>query len=148
MNDTIENMLSQIEKVDQEIFDLEQTIEQPLFLLNQKKEVAKMALDLEVAKIAAESLKHKKYGCGTHNIETQAYKIKTTVSKKVTWDDALLQNGCKVIDEANRDPRDCIKHQLSVSETNYNGFTDDIKNLMEPARTVEPSKPTIKVVRK
>ena len=148
MTKTIEEMISDIEKIDDQIFEINQTIADKVASLNKKKEDIKKSLDEEVSKIAIVELKDKDYGCGTANIETDRYKVKVTVSKKIKWDQSALRNVANQISVAGQDPEDFIKYKLSVSETDYKKFPDEIQKAFEPARTVEPSVPTVKIERK
>jgi len=148
MSKNIEEMIEQINKLDDEIFALQQPINPKIAELSAKKSAIKSELDLIIAKDAAENLKNNDYGCGTFNLETDRYKIKTVVSKKVKWDEGMLLGIEETIKEAGQNPRDFIKQKLSVSETSYKTFPDNIKEVFEPARSVEPSAPKITIERK
>lgn len=144
----IETMVNQIEKLDREIFELEQTIAEKKAGLVKKRDEMKGLLDAEIAKEAAAQLKGNDYGCGTATIETALHKIKVTVSKKVKWNESKLHDIKVLIAAANKNPADYIKEKLSVSETDYKKFPDDIQAVFEPARSVEPSAPKIEIISK
>lgn len=144
----IETMIDQINDLDRKIFDLEKTIADKKSGLVKKKNEMKALLDAEIAKQASVQLKDKDYGCGTATIETALHKIKLVVSKKVKWDEKQLFSIREKIVEAGKNPNDFIKEKLSVSETAYKEFDDEIKEVFEPARSVEPSAPVIKIERK
>lgn len=145
---TIEKLIGEVDKLDVEIFELNQTIADRVAGLQNKKAEVKELLDKEIYSQCAEQLADKDYGCGTANIETTLFKIKTTVSKKVKWDEALLRNVADDIRLAGRDPEVYIKYKLSVSETAFKGFPDNIQQAFLPARSVEPSAPKITIERK
>lgn len=144
----IETMINQVEKFNQEIYDLEQTIADKKGAIVKKRNEMQELLDAEIAKEVEPQMSTKDYGCGTVNIDTGAFKIKTTVRKTVKWDEKALFEIRKKIIEAGENPSAYIKEKLSVSETAYNDFDPDIQKVFEPAREVIPSKPSIKIERK
>lgn len=148
MTKDIDAMIGEVNLYDQQIFDLQQTIADKVHALTQARNEAKEKLDLEITKLAMKELKGKDYGCGTANIETPLYKIKTVVSKSVKWDEDILRRIAGQIKEAGQDPEVYIKYKLSVSETAFKSFPEPIQQAFIPARTVEPSSPKITIERK
>lgn len=148
MSQQIEKYIVEVEALNQEIYNINQTIADKVYELKQKKTTIQNKLDAEIAKVAAKELKDKEYGCGTANIETPHFKIKTVVSKNVKWDEKILKGIKQQIIAAGQNPEIYIKEKLSVSEAAYKGFPDDIKEVFLPARTVEPSAPKITYERK
>ena len=144
----IETMIVEIDKLDDEIFALNQTIADKVNALQTKRRESKAELDLAIAKEASVDLKDKDYGCGTANIETERHKIKVTVSKSVKWDEKQLHVIRQQIIDAGKKPTDFIKEKLSVSETAYKGFSPEIQRTFESAREVSASAPKIEIVRK
>lgn len=141
-------MIKEVDGLDDQIAALEASIaDKKSGLVNKRNEI-KDLLNAEITKEAMEQLKDNDYGCGTANIETDRYKVKVTVSKGVKWDEVVLRNIAEQIREGGQNPEDYIKYKLSVSETDYKKFGDNIQAVFEPARTVEPSKPVIKIERK
>jgi len=148
MSKNIEVMIGEIDKLDDQVFELNQTIADKVNALQNKKSELKSMLDVEIAKAATGDLTNKEYGCGTATIETARHKIKVVVSKKVKWDEKQLFVIRNQIIDAGQNPSAYIKEKLSVSETAYKGFTPDIQKTFEPARSVEPSAPKITIERK
>lgn len=148
MTQNIETMIGEVDKLDDEIYKLEQTIADKVSGLRAKRNEMNDLLQAQIIKEASEDLKDKDYGCGTANIETGRHKVKVTVSKKVKWDESQLSGIRQQIIDGGQDPSAFIKEKLSVSETAYKGFDPEIQKVFEPARTVEPSKPVIKIERK
>lgn len=144
----IETLINQVDQVEQEIFKLNQTISAKLASLNEKKQGYQTLLNGEITTLARKELKAKKYGCGTANLDLPMYKIKVTVSKKVKWDEKELKAIANKIKEAGQEPENFIKYKLSVSETAFNGFTEDVQDAFMSARSVEASDPKIKIERK
>tara|TARA_R110000851_G_scaffold111570_2_gene235093 strand:+ start:507 stop:953 length:447 start_codon:yes stop_codon:yes gene_type:complete len=148
MTNNIETMIAEVDKVDDELFNLEQTIADKANTLRAKRSELNSELKELIATRAMEQLRDKDYGCGTANIDLARHKVKVTVSKKVKWNEEILRDVANQIKEGGQDPEDYIKYKLSVSETSYKGFGDNIQKVFEQARTVEPSAPVIKIERK
>ena len=148
MSKNIEVMIAEVDKLDDQIFELNQTIADKVNALQNKKAEMKSMLDIEIAKAAASDLKDKDYGCGTATIETLRHKIKIVVSKKVKWDEDMLRQVANQIRTAGQDPEAFIKYKLSVSETAFKGFPENIQEAFVPAREVTPSVPKITIERK
>ena len=148
MTKNIETMIAKVDEFDDEIYKLEQTIADKVGALKEKRNEMNDLLNTEIAKLAAEELADKDYGCGTSNIETGRHKIKVTVSKGVKWDEKQLHVIRQQIIDGGQNPADYIKEKLSVTETAYKGFPEDIQKVFEPARSVQPSKPKIEITRK
>lgn len=144
----IETMIGEVSSLDREIFELEQTIVDKKSGLVKKRDDMKALLNAEIAKEASAQLQGNDYGCGTATIETALHKVKVTVSKKIKWDEKQLHSIRDQIVAAGKNPTEFIKEKLSVSETSYKNFPDDIQQVFEPARTVEPSVPKIEVISK
>ena len=144
----IEELIAQLDEAESAIFEVNQTIAPKVAELQGKRSEIKDALDLEIAKIGAVELSEEDYKCGTANIDTEKFKIKYVVSKKIKWDEKQLKLIKKKIIDAGQDPELYMKEKLSVAETKYKDFPDNIKAEFEPARSVEPSAPKIEIVRK
>ena len=148
MSNDIEGMIAEIDNLDDQIFQLNQTIADQVNALQAKRNDAKKDLDTKIAQQASDELSQKDYGCGTVNLDMARHKIKVTVSKKIKWDEKELHLIRQQIIAAGKNSTDYIKEKLSVTETAYKGFDPDIQKAFEPARTVEPSAPKIEIVRK
>ncbi len=144
----IEEIYNNINKIDNEIYTLNQTIAGELNALQLKKQEMQKELNAKIAVLATEKLKGKKYGCGTANVDTPTLKIKCVVSKKIKWDEEKLKIVRQQIIDAGQDSTHWIKEKLSVFETVYNNFSEEIQQTFEPAREVTPSVPKITIERK
>lgn len=94
------------------------------------------------------SLEGKAYGCGTANIETDTKTIKVTIGKKVDWDQDKLKSIWNDIQKGGENPEEYITLKYGVSENAYKSWPSSISDVFEPARTVTPSKPTLKIEEK
>lgn len=139
----IEFLASEIDKIDQQISDLQKPIAEKVFALQKEKQILEDDLNQQVYLASRDQLINNDYGCGTANIETASFKFKTVVSKGVKWDEDVLRQIANQIRSAGQDPETYIKYKLSVSETDFKKFPENIKQAFVPARTVEPSKPKI-----
>ena len=110
---------------------------------------AEKFMEAEIMKLAhnqlAEQFNASDYGTGTASIKVGDYKVKVVISKKVSYE----QDGLKAIFEqlaANQEePTEYIKVKYDVSEAAYKVWPSSLQKMFEPCRTVEPSKPTIKI---
>lgn len=148
INDEIEEKLKELDTIDDAIYEIEQTISDKLGALQASKIILQNEVDGLILDKARAMLDNKPYKCGTVNLETRRHKIKTTIPKKVTWDQFKLEEVRNKIIDAGRDPAEFIKKTLSVTETDYNKFPEIIKLEFEPARTVEQGKAKIEIVRR
>ena len=148
MTQQIETLITEVEQINAELHVLNKSIADKVYELSQKKKEVQGKLDKEIYDLAKLQLAEKEYGCGTANIDTPSFKIKTVVSKKVKWDEEALRGIAKSIQNAGRDPEEFIKYKLSVSETDYKKFDPVIQEAFLPARSVEPSAPAITWERK
>jgi hypothetical protein len=73
------------------------------------------------------------------------YTIAVDIPKKVNWNQDSLYVTMKDILAAGDRPEDYMEMKLSVKEANWKKFSPEIQAAFEPARTVAPGKPTIKV---
>jgi len=151
----LENLLNQTDLLLSKIHDIDNQIKNEVGHLFEKKDQLNSELNLlqekvneEIRKKTFDELSGKDYKCGTVNIVTDHYKIKSVVSKKVSWDENILRSVRDKIIAAGKNPHDFINEKLSVHERKYDTFTDEIKKEFLPARTVEASTPKIEIVRK
>ena len=118
-------------------------IEAQIATLKAEKERLEKELIAEIQPEILQQLKEKDYGCGTATVETVNFKIKTVVSKKVTWDQDQLSDLAEKIKASGDDPLEYLKIKFDVSETAYKNWPSKIQAAFEPARSVEQSKPKI-----
>lgn len=83
---------------------------------------------------------------GTHHRIDGDFDIKVTVPKTVAWDQKRLADAIATIrDEWGSDPAEYVDTKLSVSETRYNAWPAEIRDLFTPARTVKAGKPKFEI---
>jgi 3-deoxy-D-arabino-heptulosonate 7-phosphate (DAHP) synthase len=85
------------------------------------------------------------YGTGTVNNTYGDIKIKTTVRKKVKYDQDGLKKAWEELSNIGQEPSKMIDVKLDINENRYKNWPEQAKNIVEAYRTVEPSKPTIVV---
>lgn len=85
---------------------------------------------------------------GTATIETETKKIKVTLSKRVKWDQDKLKKLWDDIEASGEKPDEYINIKYDVSENAYKSWPSSISSAFDPARTVEVSKPTLKIEEK
>jgi hypothetical protein len=80
---------------------------------------------------------------GTHKNDW----CKITVGKNVAWDqDELDRVTTHIREQWGSNPADYINTKMTVSETAYNAWPTEIRELFEPARTVKPGSPKVEFV--
>ena len=84
---------------------------------------------------------------GIVHIAKDGMDVQVTRSKTVAWDQAKLAELAKRIAADGDDPAEYLKVTYAVSEAAYAAWPSMIRRLFEPARTVRPGNPTIKLVR-
>ena len=66
--------------------------------------------------------------------------------KRVRWDQTRLAEAVEIIRrDWNDDPAQYVRTELKVAETAYGSWPAAIRQLFEPARTVETGKPTYRI---
>ena len=145
----IQKHLSEVEGLNLKVSKLAASIADDMSVLEKQLKIAHDNLEEAVLAEAEGQLSEKDYGCGTANIESDLMKIKVVVKKKIKWDEGYIQKNIEpLIKQAGKDPEQFVKYKRSVSETDYKNFDDEMKRVFEPARTVEPSNPSITYERK
>ena len=87
-----------------------------------------------------EQLSDKDYNCGTATVETEHYKVKAVVTKKVKWDQDGLREAYAQISASGENPDEYINTEYDVSEAKFKAWPTKIQNFFVSSRTVEPSK--------
>jgi hypothetical protein len=95
--------------------------------------------------VVAAQLADAPYGAGTVTLPVEGFKAKVVVSKKVTYDQEGLAAIRQQLTNNGEDADEYIGVKYDVSEAAYKGWPSSLKAMFEPYRTVEPSKPTIKI---
>lgn len=141
----IEKLADDVFNIDAQIQELTASIKSQLDELAAKRKDIQSKLDEKVLELANVELATKEYGCGTVNLQEGNYKFKVVVSKKVKWDNSQLERIHQEIKDSGVDPSAYLKVSYTVNENNYKAWGDNIQGYFEPARTVEVTKPTIKI---
>lgn len=82
---------------------------------------------------------------GTIHIARDGMDVKVDRTKTVTWDQAKLAKAVGDIVACGDDPTEYVKTAYSVSEAAYKAWPSMIRRVFEPARTVTPGNPSIKL---
>ena len=85
---------------------------------------------------------------GMIHIDRDGLDVQVDRSKTVTWDQAKLAASVEAIRAGGDDPAEYVKTAYSVSEAAYAAWPSMIRKVFEPARTVKPGNPTIKLAEK
>ena len=116
--------------------------------IDELKRVEKI-LEAEILSMAREDIASQlakgEYGTGTATISADGMKVKVVVSKKVNYDQEGLAAVRQQLASNGEDPNEYVGVKYDVSEAAYKGWPSSLKAMFEPYRTVEPSKPTIKI---
>lgn len=81
---------------------------------------------------------------GTFNRELDGVKLKIVKSKNIAWDGDILEGLYKQISKDGADPTLYIrkKEEYTVSENSYKEWSQDLKDIFDPARTEKDPKIT------
>lgn len=137
MRNDLNGMIADIEAIDAD-----------MKALKSKKEKLQTAVNVLIESDIKDQIGLNDYGCGTATIETEEYKIKAVVSKKVTWDQTRLFDIYERIKASGENPLEYLKVKYDVHETKFKNWPTVIQDEFIDARTVEPSNPTLKIERK
>lgn len=78
---------------------------------------------------------------GTVRLQDGPVTLVAELPKRVDWDQAMLAGLVERIRADGADPTDYVDISYSVSERKYNAWHTDIRQEVEPARTVRTGKP-------
>jgi len=131
-NITVDDILDHLKELDFQMSELDK-----------KKADALATLNFYIENDVNAQLADKDYGCGTANIETEKYKVKYVVSKKVKYDQAELYNIVQRIINSGANPDEYVKISYDVAESKFKAWPSNIQEEFLKARTVETSKPRI-----
>lgn len=82
---------------------------------------------------------------GTVHVHADGFDIEVNTPKKVSWDQEQLATVADRIRAEGDNPLEYLERTLSVQERNYTAWPEHIRRQFEPARTVRPGTPTIKL---
>ena len=103
------------------------------------------ALDLRYGARAAQRRAEMGKDTGAVRFDDNGYVVVADVPKRVKWDQEKLRQAVEIIRSSwNDDPADYVKTKLEVSESAYANWPRAVRELFQPARTVETGRPTFK----
>lgn len=111
----------------------------------------KMSADIEaeiasrVANAVAQARKLAGKTEGSIRVVVDGCEVKSTVPKKITWDDAGLIATARKIAELGEDPTKYMKFEASISEKVFEVMPEALKELCAPHRTLSHGKEKIEV---
>lgn len=119
-------------------------------LLAERQETAKKIEELqarleELNDAIYEKVKDRVKDQGSTTINEAGYKVVVTIPQRVSWDEKKLRQVAENIRQHGDDPEEYIQYKLSVPESKYKNFPEQIRQVFEPARTIKPGKRSIKV---
>ncbi len=123
-------------------------IKQKIAELTSQKKQLETALSVMAEPEILAQLSGKDYGAGTATIVSEKYKIKYVVSKKVKWNQEMLDGVSRELVARGEDPREYITVKFDVSENAYKNWPISLQSIFESARTVEIGSPTITIEEK
>lgn len=82
---------------------------------------------------------------GTTHIRDGDIEITVTIPKRVKYDQDALSKAVETIKGWGEDPAEYVQTEIKVSENAYKAWPSAIRDLFEPARTVEAGKPKIEL---
>lgn len=135
----IEELINKAEALRSQIHELQKPINDQVFALNQQLAEVEEKITKEAYEVSKDQFGD--YGTGTAKFETPNFKIKTAIDKKVKWDEQELRNIANQIRTTGQDPEAYITYKLSVTETAFKKFPENIQAAFVNARTVETGKP-------
>lgn len=140
----LKELLNQKADLEQRMRDLQATIEPELAIMRDLlTSITTQISDSTRDGLAGlRRLQAKEYG--VVHLVVDGVKISETVSKKVAWDQAKLNDLFDRIQASGDNPRNYMKVDLKVGEKEYDKFAPEIKTIFSEARTVTPGSPTVK----
>lgn len=96
--------------------------------------------------VAAKRLRLEK-DTGIINLEDNGYKVTSDVTKKVEWDQAKLSKIAATIAVSGGKISDYVESYYTVPENKYNSWSQSVKNMFAPARTLKLGNPTYKLTK-
>lgn len=103
------------------------------------------AIGEKVAHEVALKRSYEKKSEGTVTTVVDGIEVVSTVPKRVTWDQDLLDQVCSEMELEALNPMDWIDYKLSVSETNYKKMPSHARALVDKARVVKHGKEKIEL---
>ena len=116
--------------------------------IDELKRVEKM-IEADILSMAREDIANQlakaDYGAGTATLAVDGMKVKVVVSKKVSYEQAGLAAIREQLTTNGEDPNEYVSAKYDVAEAAYKQWPTSLQRMFEPYRTVEVTKPTIKI---
>jgi hypothetical protein len=116
--------------------------------IDELKRVEKM-IEADILTMAREDIANQlakaDYGAGTATLAVDGMKVKVVVSKKVSYEQAGLAAIREQLTANGEDPNEYVSAKYDVAEAAYKQWPTSLQRMFEPYRTVEVTKPTIKI---
>ncbi|MDP1604855.1 MAG: hypothetical protein Q8M03_16505 [Legionella sp.] len=104
------------------------------------------AFDLRYGARAAQRRAEMGKDTGAVRFDDNGFVVVADLPKRVKWDQEKLRHAIEIISSSwNDDPADYVKTKLEVSERAYANWPRVVRELFQPARTVETGKPSYKI---
>jgi hypothetical protein len=114
--------------------------------LVRQKERLEDALDLKYDARASAARGAAGKATGTVRFQDGDFVVIADLPKRVKWDQTRLAEAVEIIRrDWNDDPAQYIRTELKAAEAAYSTWPAAIRQLFEPARTLETSKPTYRI---
>jgi hypothetical protein len=104
------------------------------------------AIALKYGDQAQEARRAEGKDTGTVRLQDGPVTVVAELPKRVDWDQGILAELVEWIRADGADPTDYVDISYSVSERSYNATHTDIRQLVEPARTVRTGKPKFRLL--
>jgi len=82
---------------------------------------------------------------GTVHVMDEGYKISSTVSKRIEWNQKKLAEITQDIASNGDEVSEYVDVAYKIAERKYSAWPEHIRKIFEPARTFKTSLPTIKI---
>lgn len=130
-----------------ELYFLCHQISEQLEQLKRTKEWVESAIALKYEEqIKAKRLRLEK-DAGIVHLEDGSFKLISDIPKKVIWDQEKLARIIKDIEASNANPAEYIETSHKILESKYNGWSEAMRNIFLPARTIKLGKPIYKLTK-
>ncbi len=104
------------------------------------------ALDLRYGARANQRRAEMGKDTGAVRFDDNGFVVVADLPKRVKWDQEQLRHAVEIIRSSwNDDPADYVKTKLEVSESAFNNWPRVVRELFQPARTVETGRPSYRL---
>ena len=104
------------------------------------------ALDLRYGARASQRRAEMGKDTGAVRFDDNGFVVVADLPKRVKWDQEKLRHAVEIIRSSwNDDPADYVKTKLEVSESAFTNWPRVVRELFQPARTVETGRPSYRL---